>query len=72
MNKVYDYGNNVDPQEAEGSLRIHKPTILGKVGQIRPHCWGCVNDDKILLWCNYMLNQANKILSKLIFKNRKN
>ena len=31
MNKVHDY---VDPQEAEGSLRIHKPTLLGKVGQI--------------------------------------
>ena len=38
MNKVNDYGNNVDPQEAEGSLRMHKSTILGKVGQIRAHC----------------------------------
>ena len=54
MNKINDYGNNVELQEAEGSLKIHKPTatILGKVGQIRPHCWACVNDNNILLWCN--------------------
>ena len=44
MTKVNGYGNNVEPQEAGGSLRKHKLTILGKVGHMRPHYWACVND----------------------------
>ena len=48
MNKINDYGNNIEPQEAEGSLRIHNPTILGKVGQMRRHYWFCVNNDNTL------------------------
>ena len=48
MHKINDYGNNVEPQEAEGSLKIRdKPTILGKVGQIIPHFWACANNDNI-------------------------
>ena len=38
-NKVNDYGNNVEPQEAGGSLRLHNSTILGKVGHIKPCYW---------------------------------
>ena len=48
MNKINDYGNIDEPQEAEGSLKIHKPTILGKVGKIRPHCWASVNNDNYI------------------------
>ena len=29
------YGNYAEPQEAEGDLRLHKSTTLGKIGQIR-------------------------------------
>ena len=41
VSKTNDYWNYVEPQEAEGSLRLHNSIIQGNISQIRPHLRNC-------------------------------